>query len=180
MIREFTEEEDWRDVNGYVGIYQVSNLGRIKSLARLKSNGKNSWPVKERMLTPIIHTQGYIEVALCNGKLKRFYVHRLVATAFIPNPENKPQVNHISGVKSDNRVVNLEWATNKENGKHASANGLYYFGEENRSSKLTTTQASEIFSAPGKQREIAEKYNIAKSVVGAIKKKKIWKQIHQS
>lgn len=93
--------EQWRDIDGYDGVYQVSDLGRVRS----KKYGR--WKV----LRPIKNTWNYLRVALCkDGKVKKFLVHRLVAQAFIPNDdESKNQVNHIDECKQNNRVSNLEW-----------------------------------------------------------------------
>lgn len=109
-------KEEWRDIKGYEGRYQVSNLGRVKSLAR-----KKGWCIaKERMLTLWEQHKGYLVADLAdgNGHRKHKVAHRLVAEAFIPNPDNKPQVNHKNGDKHDNRVENLEWITNYENHIH--------------------------------------------------------------
>lgn len=122
-------EEIWKDIQGYEGLYQVSNMGRVKSLERFryaKTIGEKDWvaPVNERILKPGI-CRGYCQVVLNkNGTKSRFQVHRLVATAFIPNPENKSQVNHINGNKVDNRLENLEWVTPSENQIHAIKTGL--------------------------------------------------------
>lgn len=97
-------EEVWKDVTDYQGLYKVSNLGKIKG---------------RKLLKPFDNTKGYMSVFLSkNGKEKRFYVHRVVATAFVPNPENKPQINHKNGVRNDNRSENLEWCSRSENEQH--------------------------------------------------------------
>lgn len=104
-------EEIWKDIKDYEGLYQVSNLGRVKSL------------YTNRILNPMKHTKGYLRVRLYkNSVASNQRIHRLVAEAFIPNPENKPQVNHIDENKTNNRVDNLEWVTNKENCNHGTRN----------------------------------------------------------
>lgn len=104
--------EVWKDVPGYEGIYQVSSIGNIKSLER-RVNTWNSYKIiKPMVLKTFLTKNGYRNVIL---RKKNFSVHRLVAMAFIPNPENKPQVNHKNENKQDNRVENLEWVTAKEN-----------------------------------------------------------------
>ena len=110
--------EIWKDIQGYEGIYQVSNLGRIKSLERIVTNNKHGGVriVEEKILTPTDNGNGYKIIGLQKPKQrKNFYIHRLVATAFIPNPKNFGYVNHKDYNKSNNNVSNLEWCTQKEN-----------------------------------------------------------------
>ena len=112
--------EEWRDVVGYEGLYQVSSEGRVKSLERKDRLGRT---VKERILKPGVVGSGYLMISLCTGgKQKMFSVHRLVCQAFHENPDNKPQVNHINEDKADNRACNLEWCTCKQNLNHGSRN----------------------------------------------------------
>lgn len=106
-------EELWKDIRGYEGLYQVSNLGRIKSL---NYNHRNIEQVRKLDIS----NKGYPCILLSkNGKHKKRSVHRIVAETFIPNLGNLPQVNHIDGNKQNNNVNNLEWVTNGENEKHA-------------------------------------------------------------
>lgn len=103
------QNEAWKDIGGYKGIYQISNQGRAKSFHK----------GKERILKQCPDKDGYPLIALYNGSYKTKKVHRLVALLFIPNPENKPTVNHKWGNKLDNRACALEWATQSENNLHA-------------------------------------------------------------
>lgn len=115
----------WKNILGFEGIYQVSNFGNVKSLARDKVCNKKNIVSKEILLKPA-NEQGYSRVRLQKGSFSKMYrVHRLVAISFIENPLNKKEVNHINAIKSDNKVENLEWCSNLENVRHARANGLY-------------------------------------------------------
>ena len=118
------KNEEWRDVAGYEGRYQVSSMGRVKSLKRkfIDKIGRERY-VKECILKPGSDRGGYLRVGLCaDGKRKTFKVHRLVCEAFHENPGNKPQVNHINEDKADNRACNLEWATARENSNFGTRN----------------------------------------------------------
>jgi hypothetical protein len=109
--------EIWKDIEGYEGLYQVSNLGRVKSL-------QSRWARREKILSGNKTGGGYLSVSLYKSGVKRFYIHRLVAKSFILNPHLKPEVNHINAIKSDNNINNLEWCTNQENITHSFANNL--------------------------------------------------------
>ena len=119
--------EVWKDIDGYEGWYQVSNLGRVKRIKKIHCNhGKTNIVNREHILTPTTDKKGYSVVVLSNnGKdRKHMKVHRLVACAFIENKERKPQVDHINRIKSDNRVDNLRWVTNSENQYNSVRNTL--------------------------------------------------------
>lgn len=118
--------EVWKDVAGYEGLYQVSNLGRVKNLKRKVPYAKGMRTIPERILQNHTNKYGYVYVRLYkDAKGKNIKLHRIVAQAFIENPENKRCVNHIDGNKENNRVENLEWVTHSENMQHASDNGLW-------------------------------------------------------
>lgn len=105
--------EEWRDIEGYEGLYQISSEGRVKSLKRI---ARNNHTVDSKIRKPKIDKDGYCCVSLwIDGVSKEYFIHRLVAQAFVPNPENKPCIDHINTDRTDNRVENLRWCTHKEN-----------------------------------------------------------------
>ena len=125
------EGEEWRDIAGYNGEYQESNFGRTKSLKR----------GKVIILRPALQSNGYLHVDLFkDGKSKIRMIHKLVAEAFIPNPLNKLEVNHLDGNKLNCHFSNLVWATSSENKRHAISIGLQKSGAEHHNAKLTNTQ----------------------------------------
>jgi hypothetical protein len=128
--------EKWKAVPGYTGAYEVSNLGRVKSLPRSSTSGG--------LVAVSIAHRGYPRVCLCmSNKMKHINIHRLVAQAFLPNPTNLPQVNHKNGVKTDNRVENLEWCDNKYNMKHArEVLGFSTSGANSACAKLTEREVN--------------------------------------
>ena len=115
--------EIWKDIIGFEGLYKISNLGRVKSLGKGKST--NPLNCVEKIMKNGLSKRGYEKIKLMkDGSYYYHSIHRLVAINFIDNPENKPQVNHIDGNKSNNKVSNLEWNTPKENIQHSFDNGL--------------------------------------------------------
>lgn len=172
--------EKWEDVVGYRGRYKVSDLGRIKSFLKYGSS--------VRILKLRIVKKGYLNVRLTDRLTYTHKVHRLVAIAFIPNPENLPQVNHIGlypdgreGNKLDNRAISLKWSTNKDNIQHAYKNGLITQakGEEKPNSKLTEKDVLEI-RAIGKTKtlsEISKIYNVQHPCIHKVLQGKTWKHV---
>ena len=131
------KKEIWEDIKDFEGLYQVSNYGNIKSLPKNHRYGSKS----EKILKPKSDKQGYLVVDLSKfGKVKRYRIHRLVAQEFIPNPDNKPTVNHINGIKNDNNLNNLQWATYSEQNIHLWNNGLRKVSDEwvNKMKKINT------------------------------------------
>lgn len=176
------QEEIWKDVVGYEGYYQVSNLGNARSLDRIIINKDGVPKITRGMNLKLRNRQGYLFIdTYINLRSKTTRVHRLVAEAFIPNSHNKPHVNHINGIKTDNRVENLEWCTMKENMVHASQIGLVSKGEKIHSSKLTNEIVIKIrelscqgMTAPQIEKEIGI---IKPCQINAIIRREAWKHI---
>lgn len=121
------QEIIWKDIKGFEGIYQVSNTGLVKSLSReIALNRGGKYVTKEKICSPSYDQRGYKQLVLTNKHHKRVgrRIHRFVAENFIPNPDNKREVNHIDGNKLNNHVNNLEWCTSKENIQHAFRIGI--------------------------------------------------------
>lgn len=177
-----SDMEVWKDVIGYEGLYQVSNLGRVKSLARRCKTWNGERGVPEKILIGGLDTDGYKQVTLCNeGHKTTWKVHRLVCLAFLPNPENKPSINHKNAIKTDNKLENLEWSTVKENTIHAHENGLCNprRGEDHGKSYLTKQQVIDIkynLSHLSNQ-EVGKLFNMNWKTVWCIRKGRTWKHI---
>lgn len=156
--------EIWKTITKFEE-YQISNLGNVKSLKF----------GKERYLKAIKRS-GYLRVELNS---KAFSIHRLVAQEFINNPENKEQINHINGIKHDNRLENLEWCTQSENIKHAITTGLKISskGEKNGASKLKESDIFEIRKSDLSSRNLGLIYGVDKSIILDVKNLKTWKHI---
>lgn len=159
--------------------YTITSDGKVKT-----SNWRNTGRVG--VLKPAIDHKGYLRVGIMiDGKLCTRKLHRLVAIAFIPNPENKPQVNHINGIKTDNRVENLEWLTNKENANHAIKKGLFHssagWNKGLSNTKLTSIQVLEIRKKRETEKytfkKLSEIYNISETNISRIIKRESWKNI---
>jgi len=125
------KSEEWKPVRGYEGLYEVSNIGRVRSIERIVRRGNGNLPIGERILkqTPLKTTTRHPSKRMTvevwkDGKRKRTTAARLVCIAFVENPDNKPHVNHIDGDSTNDHADNLEWVTAKENNVHARANNL--------------------------------------------------------
>ena len=171
--------EVWKDVKGFEGLYQVSNLGRVRSLDRMKNNRL----FRGRVLRQPKDNDGYCLVTLCDGKRsKTGKVHRLVAFAFIPNPDNLPEINHIDENKENNRADNLEWCSTKYNLTYGSRKGMMA-GTKNNHAKLTEKEVVEIRKIYKKgdmqfgQSALGKKYGVSHIQIANIVKRKSWKEI---
>ncbi len=141
---ERSDKIEWKDIIGFEGSYQISNFGEVKSLPRYIQRRISMQLIKGRILKPYKRDIGYLQVLLhLDGKPYRFAVHRLVAAAFIDNMEKKFEVNHKNGIKDDNHVSNLEWATRLENNSHAIENGFFDLELRRKNAQITIKKAIE-------------------------------------
>ena len=174
--------EEWRDIQGYEGIYQISNLGRVKSIGGRCGTVNRKEKIRAKSFTH----DGYEKIRLQhNGKDETKRVHRLVADAFIPNPENKDTINHKDGDKTNNTVSNLEWLDRTEQMLHAYKLRLKapQNGSENVNAKLTDEQVREIrrlyipYSKEYGTVALARKYGVTNRIIGLIVKNKEYKNV---
>lgn len=199
-IQDYNKNETWKDIKGCEGRYQVSNLGNVRSLDRyINQTSANGIIYSRFMKGKLLSSErnngnGYLCVQLPDGvyteKEENHYIHQLVAETFIPNPENKPTVNHKDANKDNNNVDNLEWATQSEQMIHAYSMNLIdvtkintnpICGEKHYNSKLSESQVREIYSLANSEgyteQQIAEMYGVTRKNVDCIKHKKTWKHI---
>lgn len=176
-------EETWRDIAGYEGMYQVSNLGRVRSLDRTDKRGRK-WSGK--VLAPIKTKLGYLHIhLLSDGKPETAKIHRLVAESFIPNPDNLPEINHKDENKANNVVTNLEWCDRRYNTTYGKFTHEYISnrvsGENNGRSKIKKKEAEEIRrlyvrgSRDFNITKLAEAYGLCPSQIGNIVRGESWK-----
>lgn len=152
--------EVWKDIKGYEGHYQVSNYSRVKSLERIVTTKRGPCSISMRILKAAINDKGYYSIVLRKKGIGTTKIlHRIIAKAFIPNPNNKPQVNHLNHIRDDNRLHNLEWVTAKENSDHA-----------NTYKKLSDEDVRKIRRLEGtmKMKELALMFNISGAYVHLI------------
>lgn len=173
--------EQWKKIEKFNCEYEISSYGRIRSVENVIVRG-NGWKYtrKSKILKPSA-SGGYLRGAVCvNKKMIPYRVHRLVALAFIPNNENKPEVNHIDGNKLNNHVENLEWSTRQENIEHCILNKLQkpFKGEEIGNSKLFEFQVIEIrnkfIPRVYSRAKLAKEYNVSEATIKDILYKRTW------
>lgn len=176
-------EEIWKDIPDYEGMYQVSNDGNVKSLPKMGKGHKMIHRLTGVIMSPSKGRSGYYGVSLMkNDKKKRIEIHRLIAITFIPNPADKPQVNHKDGDKLNNRVSNLEWCTGSENCKHCLLNGLRKTarGVNKPNSRFTEQDVIDIKTRLlnlESQATIAKIYSVNPCIIQNINSGRPWKHI---
>jgi len=169
--------EVWKDIIGYENHYQVSDLGRVKSLTRITTHGHKR---KERIMKLSTNNDGYLHVILTNNKIEKTHrINRLVGIHFIPNPDKKPEVGHKFGNKKDNRSISLQWETRSENQIHAYETKLQEGrkGVKHHKSKLDNDMVIDIRNSNLKQFELAKIYNVTPSLISMVISRKIWTHI---
>lgn len=171
----------WKSIKNYEGLYEINRSGDVKSVAR-KVKYKNSFRhIKGHLLKQHIGVKGYSYVPLAkDAKSKLYKVARLVALNFIPNPENKPQVNHKDGNKLNNNVDNLEWVTNKENNNHGWQTGLMkHRGENHPKATLKDETVLKIRALADRysQVELVTMFKSDSSQISRIINRKLWKHL---
>lgn len=170
--------EIWKQIPWMEPGYMASSLGRIKRPELRRTFMRNGRAVSDVrparcLVGPRMNKKGYARVNL-GGRV--YLAHRIIAELFVENQEGKPQVNHINGVKSDNRAVNLEWVSNYENRRHAVTHGLHAYGERcaKKLSCANVVRIRSLLAAGRSQREISEEVGISQKTVSNIHLRKAW------
>lgn len=168
--------EIWLPVVGFEGLYSVSNAERILSHGR---SGMNGYTITEKILRPGKHSYGYPKYTLMKeGKFYYFSLHRIVATAFLPNPNNLPCINHIDNNPKNNKPENLEWCTWRHNTRQAyRQERLTKVGEKNHMAKLKEKQVLEIFNSKEPTKSLIKKYKVKQQTINDIKSGRRWYMI---
>jgi len=184
-------KEVWKDINGYGGYYQISNKGRVKSLSRkrlgkpFRNGTKGIANVRQRILNPNITKLGYIHYVLQkNAKSLTVKAHRLVAQAFILNPQNKPHINHVDFNKQNNCVHNLEWVTQSENERHTIKNGIKkstrgnkYLGSYQKRLNPTIVKSIKRLSRYHQTNELCSMFGLSRFVVRDLLRGRSYKNV---
>lgn len=171
--------EIWRDIPGYVGAYQVSDDGRVRSLHRLLASSVNAGIRKPKTyLKPGRNNQGRLQVVLCaNGEKKRFQVHRLVLLAFAGPCPSGFEACHNDGDHTNNRISNLRWDTRVSNRADAIRHGTMKCGENAGKSQLTEQDVRDIRASAETERALAARYGVSQAAIHYIRTRKTWKHI---
>ena len=174
--------EVWKDIQGYEGYFQVSNLSNVRSLDRITIGRYGMQKRKGKLMTQHIDQDGYMKVGITKEKVrKHYFVHRLISIAFINNSGNKAQINHKDGNKQNNSLSNLEWCSITENNNHALNSGLRKMpnGNNHSNAKITEDEAIWIkYMTNGqKLQELVDIFGICKATICKIKTNKIWRHI---
>lgn len=165
--------EIWKDVVGYEGIYQISNLGNVKRIKLARGSSLN------KIMKAAPNRDGYPRLSLCrDNKPNQLLVHRLVAAAFLGKEPEGCEVNHIDGNPGNPRVDNLEYVTSKENSQHATRMGLMPFGTRRPIAKLNDDFVREIRKAKGStHKELALQYGVSRRTIGDVINRRLWKHV---
>lgn len=179
------KNEIWKSVKGYESYYEVSNLGRIRTIERYIILPTHKYLKKQKLLTQYEDGRGYFHVKLYDGKGKprSLTTHRIVATTFLNNPHNLLEINHIDHNKKNNNVDNLEWISRGDNIKHSYSfrDPRTYKGSGNKNSKLTEEAVVSIRndykSGETTYKQLASKYNVGATLIGYIINNRVWTHV---